>query len=212
MNPANLTKQISIIILLNSFFCYSQNKIETCDQATHIYGNAHCHINLSLNCNQDITITSTTNETLEGSIISGDIITTGSIIILPGEYKVRIIPSHSNEQNKQQTHRDDKTRLGGAGNGGAGGTGDRQSHEHILDNSLMFFPNPAKKTINFTFFKGLIISYEIIDIQGYSLLKGTFNKHTTNHKVNIENLTKGFYVVNMILTTGETTTRALIKQ
>lgn len=82
-----------------------------------------------------------------------------------------------------------------------------QTTLNIKPETLNFYPNPTKNFINIQYHS--IQQISIIDFTGRILIQQNFNK-TNNIKLNVENLSKGIYLLKVVDVKGNVQTKKLI--
>jgi hypothetical protein len=70
------------------------------------------------------------------------------------------------------------------------------------------YPNPTNENVTISLNDDA--SYQLININGQTLMKGHFN--AGKNPLSISNLTSGLYFINMTTTNGNSMTQKLIKQ
>lgn len=190
------------ITFYNNTFC---QPVSTCLDT--LSGIKHSHILSILDCNTSINITSTVEEPI--TIISGVVISSGSISITSGETKTRIVPADHSEDDPliqyRRTHSSTHLKVRPP----SSVTGRFMAFKN--KQTKLVFPNPAKDkiTINST---NTLKSIIIYNLYGNEVVKeNNPNKKNEKPTIDITQLDNGFYTIKLLYTNGLTKTETLIK-
>lgn len=81
--------------------------------------------------------------------------------------------------------------------------------ERVISNTINIYPNPAKNSLSISVNNSKLTTIELYDIYG-TRVQTINNLNTFTHKLNVNKLTRGFYVVKVILQDGSSQHKNLI--
>ncbi|WP_298507767.1 T9SS type A sorting domain-containing protein [uncultured Kordia sp.] len=199
-----LLKMTFMLVFMYSINSYSQILTTRCGEDFHGYGHAH------QNCEDDIVVTSTYDEGTIGTVVSGIIYSeNGSIRIIPGYSKVRLIPEYNDGQ--EHTAEAHRTTAGGNGNGGNdGGLGRPTNENELIFSTVSISPNPTKSSTTFSSSSSKIQKYSIYNMYGIKIQEETLEP-TLSYSYNFKHLKEGIYLLKVVLENGEQITKSIIK-
>ncbi|GAA3639516.1 hypothetical protein GCM10022397_26210 [Flavivirga jejuensis] len=190
------------IFLSLSFGYYTQLFTIACGTDFHGVGD------IFETCNEDITITALPVDGSIGSIISGEISSSGSIHILPGASSVKIVAEVSDifsktiqSKNSNSTSIERRSLIGGNGGKTIKPTNHKTISYYIDTNENLVFQD----------LNSSIIFYEIYDI--YSTLIMDYNAvKPIDNKIALIDLENDIYIIKIQLENGEILTKTIVKQ
>lgn len=173
-----------------------------CNKPMHGVGEAH------QDCANDIIITSTAEEGVNGSIISGIIaIEQGyesqySITITPGYTSVRIVADTEGETHHKKTHR---TKIGN-NSGDPGGRYATPQAYSKQNNTLTVYPNPTDNQLT------LKSDFNITKTELYNTQHILVQEDYNTSTLSLQHLTQGFYILKVYLDNNTIITKHISKQ
>lgn len=193
---------------MSSMHVHSQFVNAECREDFHGIGHIH------QNCAGDIIITSTENEGTIGTIIAGLIHSeSGSIRIIPGYSKVKLIPEQEDGSHNGPGPESHKTKVKG-NNGNTGGSlgrpADIDQSEALRTATIHISPNPTKSVTSFSSNVSKIKKYSIYNLYGIKIQEETITP-TTSYSYNLQHLKEGAYLLKLQLENGEQITKTIVK-
>ncbi|MGH1385435.1 T9SS type A sorting domain-containing protein [Kordia sp.] len=196
-----LLKATFILVFMSSMHAHSQILTTRCGEDFHGFGHAH------QNCDGDIIITSTYNEGTIGTVFAGLIHSdNGSIRIIPGYSKVKLIAEFPNGHGPE-TH---KTKAGGNTGNTGDGLGRPTNQNELIVSTINVSPNPTKSVVSFSSNASKIQKYSIYNMYGIKIIEETIEP-TTSYSYNLKHVKEGVYVLKLQLENGEQITKTIAK-
>jgi len=208
-------KLLTIILITLSSYSYSQNTQGLVDEADGftdcdeiVSGIEHGHITNMIACENPILITSTDND-IEGSIITGTFTSLEKITITSGPNGTRIIASNHSENDGGiiLTHGNTHIKIKRPSIFG----GRFANFKKNKETTVSVFPNPTKNTVQIKANK-TIEKITIVNIYGSLLLDKDYNKNNKDISLNLEKYKKGLYLVKIKLENDKLITKKIVKE